>query len=58
MKLEHVSYVTVIITIIKTIIAGEKPAIAIRACFSMRRLVNKAYSFGITAEELLEMLKD
>lgn len=57
MKSNHISYIMAIATTIRAITAGEKPVIAIRTCFAMRRLVNRAYSAGITPEELADMIE-
>jgi hypothetical protein len=56
MKSNHVSITMAVFTVIKVILAGEKPITAIQTCFRMRALTNMLFDMGMSPEEIFNAL--
>ena len=56
MKSNHISITMTVFTVIKVILAGEKPIAAIQACFRMRALINMLFDMEMSPEEIYNTL--
>ena len=56
MKSNHVSITMAVFTVIKVILAGEKPIAAIQTCFRMRALINMLFDMEMSPEEIYNTL--
>ena len=56
MKSNHISITMTVFTVIKVILAGEKPIAAIQTCFRMRTLTNMLFDMGLSPEEIYNAL--
>lgn len=57
MNTYHISIARASLTALEAIIAGEQPAIAVKTCFTMRKVVNELYNMGLSPDEIAEAIE-